>query len=178
MAALTGRKAHLRPLVILAINTGMRRGELFNLTWEKGEKVDFTRNVIYVSNTKSGKDRVIPMNQTVRDELIRMSEQADSEFVFVSKRTGLNLTETKKGFNAACKDGGIKNFRFHDLRHTAGTRLADAGADAFTIKEILGHSSIQTSAIYVHATDEGKRRAVEALASYSSQKDCLKFVSN
>ncbi|MCI0660640.1 MAG: site-specific integrase [Acidobacteria bacterium] len=175
MAALTGRKAHLRPLVILAINTGMRRGELFSLTWEK---VDFTRNVIYVSNTKSGKDRVVPMNQTVRDELIRMSEQADGEFVFVSKRTGLNLTETKKGFNAACQDAGIKNFRFHDLRHTAGTRLADAGADAFTIKEILGHSSIQTSAIYVHATDEGKRRAVEALASYSSQKSCLKFVSN
>jgi Phage integrase family len=71
----------------------MRRGELFNLKWEK---VDFTRNVIYVSNTKSGKDRVIPMHQTVRDELIRMSEQADGEFVFVSKRTGLNLTETKK----------------------------------------------------------------------------------
>jgi site-specific recombinase XerD len=64
------------------------------------------------------------------------------------------------------------------LQAVAGTRLADAGADAFTIKEILGHSSIQTSAIYVHATDEGKRRAVEALASYSSQKGCLKFVTN
>jgi integrase len=78
MAVLTGRKAHLRPLVILAVNTGMRRGELFNLTWEK---VDFTRNVIYVTNTKSGKDRVVPMNQAVRDELIRMRELANGEFV-------------------------------------------------------------------------------------------------
>lgn len=145
----------------------MRRGELFNLTWEK---VDFARDVIYVINTKSGKDRVVPMNQIVRDELTKMKDQSTSESVFVSHRTGINLTETKKGFNAACSEAGIKNFRFHDLRHTAGTRLADAGVDAFTIKEILGHSSIQTSAIYVHATNEGKRRAVEALASYSSQK--------
>ena len=59
------------------------------------------------------------------------------------------------------------SFRFHDLRHTAGTRLAEAGADAFTIKDILGHASIQTSAIYVHATDEGKRRAVSALERYA-----------
>src|SRR5262249_2858245 len=165
----------LRPLVVLAINTGMRRGELLNLIWEK---VDFSRNVIYVTNTKSGKDRVVPMNQLVRQELLRMSGQPDSEFVFVSKRTGLNLTEIKKGFNAACLEAEIKNFRFHDLRHTAGTRLADSGADAFTIKEILGHSSIQTSARYVHATHEGKRRAVEALASYSSQKVCHKIVAN
>jgi integrase len=53
------------------------------------------------------------------------------------------------------------------LRHTAGTRLAEAGVDAFTIKDILGHASIQTSAIYVHATSEGKRRAVEALEQYA-----------
>jgi integrase len=175
MAVLTGRKSHLRPLVILAINTGMRRGELFNLTWEK---VDFARSLIYVTNTKSGKDRVVPMNQTVRDELMTMKERTKSDLVFVSYRSGINLTGIRKGFIAACREAGIKNFRFHDLRHTAGTRLADAGADAFTIKEILGHGSIQTSAIYVHATDQGKRRAVEALALYSSQKVCLKFVAN
>lgn len=55
----------------------------------------------------------------------------------------------------------------HDLRHTAGTRLAEAGADAFTIKDILGHASIQTSAIYVHATDEGKRLAISTLGKYA-----------
>ena len=76
------------------------------------------------------------------------------------------MQEPKKAFNAALKDAGIENFRFHDLRHTAGTRLAEAGADAFTIKDILGHASIQTSAIYVHATDEGKRRALVALERY------------
>jgi integrase len=63
----------------------------------------------------------------------------------------------------------IENFRFHDLRHTAGTRLAEAGADAFTIKDILGHASIQTSVIYVHATDQGKRRAISALDRYAEK---------
>src|SRR5215813_11172036 len=69
------------------------------------------RDVIYVTNTKSGKDRVVPMNQPVREELLRMSEQSDGEFVFVSKRTGLNLTEIKKGFNAACREAEIRNFK-------------------------------------------------------------------
>jgi integrase len=84
MAVLIGRKAHIKPLVILAINTGMRRGELLSRTWEK---VDFSRNVIYVTNTKSGKDRVVPMNQPVREQLMEMNKLADSEFVFANKRT-------------------------------------------------------------------------------------------
>jgi len=57
------------------------------------------------------------------------------------------------------------DFRFHDLRHTAATRMADAGADAFTLAAILGHSDIRMTARYTHATDEAKRRAVETLAT-------------
>jgi integrase len=60
MAALTGRRAHLRPIVVLALNTGMRRGEMLGLQWSNE---DLSRRLIYVTNTKSGKDRVIPMNQ-------------------------------------------------------------------------------------------------------------------
>jgi len=65
---------------------------------------------------------------------------------------------------AALRDAKIEDFRFHDLRHTAATRLADAGTDAFTIAAILGHSTIQMSARYTHATDERKRRAVERMS--------------
>jgi integrase len=61
-------------------------------------------------------------------------------------------------------DAKIDDFRFHDLRHTAATRLADAGTDAFVIAAILGHSTIQMSARYTHATDERKRRAVENMS--------------
>jgi integrase len=70
----------------------------------------------------------------------------------------------KVAWTAALKDAKIHDFRFHDLRHTAATRLADAGTDAFTIAAILGHSTIQMSARYTHATDERKRRAVERMS--------------
>jgi integrase len=63
----------------------------------------------------------------------------------------------------ALRDAKSLDVRFHDLRHTAATRLADAGTDAFTIAAIPGHSTIQMSARYTHATDERKRRAVEKM---------------
>jgi integrase len=70
----------------------------------------------------------------------------------------------KVAWTTALKDAKIEDFRFHDLRHTAATRLADAGTDAFTIAAILGHSTIQMSARYTHATDERKRRAVDRMS--------------
>lgn len=74
------------------------------------------------------------------------------------------LVEIKKGFTRVCRDAEIFDFHFHDLRHTFAPRLADAGADAFTIAELFGHSSLQMTKRYTHATDERKRKAVEILA--------------
>lgn len=165
MSMLFGRRAYLRPIVILALNTGMRRGEILNLEWWQ---VDFSNNRLVVTKTKSGKPRHLPMNQIVRETLSELKRVGGGKYVFESrKKSGSPLQEPKKAFSAALKDAGIENFRFHDLRHTAGTRLAEAGVDAFTIKDILGHASIQTSAIYVHATNEGKKRAVAALEHYA-----------
>jgi integrase len=118
------------------------------------------------------------MNQSVREALLELKEKSKGKHVFESrKKPGHPILELKKAFNSALKDAGVENFRFHDLRHTAGMRLAEAGADAFTIKDILGHASIQTSAIYVHATDDGKRRAVVALERYA-ENSRQKFVKN
>ena len=105
------------------------------------------------------------MNSEVRSILLELQRQNEDEaFVFRNRKTGVNLTDVKHGFNGACTDAGLDDFRFHDLRHTAGTRLADAGADAFTIAEILGHATLQMTKCYTHATDERKRQAVEALS--------------
>ena len=165
MGMLFGRRAYLRPIVILALNTGMRRGEILNLEWWQ---IDFSSNRLIVTKTKSGKPRHIPMNKIVRETLLELKESSKGKYVFESqKNPGHPIHDPKKAFKSALKDAGVENFRFHDLRHTAGTRLAEAGADAFTIKDILGHASIQTSAIYVHATDERKRRAVSALERYA-----------
>ena len=128
--------------------------------------VDFLRGVIHVTNTKTGRDRDVPMNSKVRSLLLDLQRQGkEEEFVFWNQKTGVNLMDVKHAFNGACEDAGIDDFRFHDLRHTAGTRLADAGADAFTIAEILGHATLQMTKRYTHATDERKRRAVEALGN-------------
>lgn len=152
MAALNGRRAHLRPIVVIALNTGMRRGEILGLTWSN---VDLVRGLIYVTNTKSGVNRIIPINKTVKAELEALEREGERVF---------NIDWIKRSFMSALREAKIKNFRFHDLRHTAATRLADAGADAFTIAAILGHSTIQMSARYTHATDERKRRALEAIS--------------
>lgn len=165
--ALSSKRAYLKPLVFLAIHTGMCRGELLNLKWQN---VDFVRGLIYVTNTKTGYDRDVPMNSLVKEILLELQRQNDGfEHVFANPATGVNVKDIKNGFRAACREAGIQDFRFHDLRHTTGTRLADAGTDAFAIAEVLGHRSLQTTKRYTHATELRKRRAVEALASYSEE---------
>jgi integrase len=176
MAALTGPRTYLKPIVLLAIHTGMRRGEILNLKWAN---VDFSREVIHVVKTKNGKDRFVPMNEVVRTELLLLQEKRNgSDVVFVSMRTNGVLKEIKKGFAAARREAGIENLTFHDLRHTTGTRLADSGVDAFTIAEILGHQDLRMTKRYTHATDERKQSAMEKLANYSPADNCQKIVKN
>src|SRR2546421_4270808 len=74
-------------------------------------------------------------------------------------------------FDKAKRDAGIKDFRFHDLRHTAATRMAEGGADAFTLAAIFGWSDIRMALRYTHATDDAKRRAVENLAQPKASSD-------
>jgi integrase len=163
MIALDEGPPHLKPLVILAIQTGMRRGELFNLQWSN---VDFGRGVIIVTDTKrgDGKDRQIPISSVARGVLLRLGESRVSDNVFP-------VSEAKKSWMSALKRADISDFRFHDLRHTAATRWADSGADAFTIASLLGHSNIQMSARYTHALDENRRRFIEAAAQYAWRKE-------
>ena len=105
-------------------------------------------------NTKSGKDRVLPLNQAARSALDSVKQIGQRVF---------HVDWIKVAWMAALKGAKISDFRFHDLRHTTATRPADAGTDAFTIAAILGHSTIQMSA-RTHATDERKRRAVERMS--------------
>jgi integrase len=102
------------------------------------------------------------MNSTVRETLAVIRQQVEGDQVF-------SINDVKRSFAYACVKAKIADFRFHDLRHTAATRLADRGADAFQIAAILGHSSIQMTARYTHATSDGLRRAMESLAVADKQ---------
>jgi integrase len=175
IAALTGEREYLRTLVTVAIYSGPRRGELLKLRWSN---VDFDLNAINFTETKTNKDRSVPMDPIVREALSELRDSAGhAEYVFTNPVTGTRYTEIRKSFSAACREGGITDFTFHDLRHTFGTRLADAGVDVVKIKELMGHSSIVTTMRYIHATDKGKRGAITVLSEYR-QQHCRKIVTN
>jgi integrase len=127
--------------------------------------VDFHRNVIYLRNTKGDTDHAIPMNVRTRETLRVLVSKAQAKgysYIFTNKATGKPYTSLKTAWKTACKQAGITNLRIHDLRHTFGTRAADAGAPLRAIQDVMGHSSIAMTERYAHATDEGKRRVVEA----------------
>jgi integrase len=160
-AQFEGSLAHLRRPVTVAIETGMHRGDLLNL---RKSQVDFQRNVVLVPNSKTGKEYTVPMNADVRQVMFELSrENQASHYLFVNPDTGQHYQDLKKGFAEACRKAGIRDLRWHDLRHTFGTRLAEAGCSEATIAELMGHTDPKTTRRYTHGTDRAKREAVEAV---------------
>jgi integrase len=120
------RAPHLRPSVILALNTGMRKGEILGLRWEQ---VDFTDRVITVYNGKTAQsDRTLPMNDVVFALMLNLRQERASEFVFpFSQKKDEHIRDLKTSFKRAVRLAEIPHLRFHDLRHTFATRLVRAG---------------------------------------------------
>lgn len=155
---------YLRPIILIALNTGMRQGELFNLRWND---VDFIEHYIFIKETKSGFARKVPMNSLVTATLKNINRE--SEFVFCNPKTKGRLKSVARSFKTACKKTGVPDLRFHDLRHTAATYMVTRGTDLVTVSKILGHSDIKMTMRYAHPTPENKRRAVNVLASIFEQ---------
>lgn len=152
----------LRPVIFMALNTGMRRAEIFGLTWSQ---IEFEDKKIRVERTKSDKIRYIPMNDDLFKQMLKLKNQnGQSAFVFLNPDTGKPYKDMKTAFKRACRVSGIEGLRFHDLRHTFATRLARRGVDIETISKLLGHYSIVITQRYLHSSDEQKRNAVESLS--------------
>jgi len=153
--------AFLRPILAVALNTGMRRGEILNLRWEQ---VDLAKRLIVVKQTKSGKDRLIPINDGLYAVLRALKALGGrQDLVFPNPMTGKPYTEVKKSFKLACKRAGIVGLRFHDLRHTFASRLVEAGADIVTVRDLLGHFSVKMTQRYTHPGRSQKFAAVGLL---------------
>ena len=167
MPELTGKRAHLRDMVVLATNSGLRANELFSL--EVGD-IDFHRDAIHVRKSKNGEDRFVPLNDTSRKVLSGLVEAArrkSHSFIFTNPDTGKKYTSVKNAWASACRSAGITNLHFHDLRHTFGTRAVDGGANLRDVQKVRGHKSIKTTEGYAHATEDGKRRVVAAVENSS-----------
>ena len=163
---------HIKPIVILALNTGMRLREVLYLKWSR---IDFNRNIIIVTQTKSNKNRNIPMNGFVIKTIENIKR--NSEYLFCDTKTGEPFDSIKTSFGKALIRAGLVDVRFHDLRHTAATMMVMSGVDLVTVKEILGHSSIEMTMRYAHPTSEGKMNAVKALERQMEDTDSRNIVA-
>jgi len=150
---------HIRSIIITALNTGMRRGEILSLTWDQ---VDFDRGLITVEKSKNDGIRHIPMNKQLTEELKTVKINTLGKYVF-AKSKGKPYKEIRTGYLNALKRSGIKKCRFHDLRHTFASHLVMNGADIPTVKELMGHKTIAMTMRYAHLSKEHIQKAVDTL---------------
>lgn len=154
---------YLRDFIILGVQTGMRRGELNKLRWDR---VDLEQGLINLrsEDTKAGKPRSIPINQEARKALERRKVQGGSPYVFPGTKPPYEyLADPKKSFQSACKRAELEDVTPHILRHTTASWMAMAGVPMLEIQKILGHSSMQVTMRYAHLAPSHLRSAVDAL---------------
>jgi len=161
---------YMRNIIICALNTAMRKGEIISLKWNN---IDLKNNIITLehTNTKSKKTRKIPINSVMRKIILELKIQRDgNESVFLNsdRKPYTRQDSLNRVFHNALKKSEIEGLRFHDLRHTSATRMIENGANIVAVKEILGHSSLDMTMRYAHPGDSLKD-AVEKLANQNLQ---------
>ncbi|MFC1688262.1 tyrosine-type recombinase/integrase [Pseudomonadota bacterium] len=149
---------NLTPLVILAINTGLRRGELWNLTW--GD-INLRSKMLTVhgKGAKSGQTRHIPLNASA----LKALKKHRGGVTPLPRNPVFGRSEFRKAFSGVLKDAKIKQFRFHDTRHTFASKLVMAGVPLNTVRELMGHSSLDMTLIYAHLAPDNLRAAVDLI---------------
>ncbi|MEH6530754.1 MAG: site-specific integrase [Photobacterium frigidiphilum] len=153
---------YLEPLVLIAMNTGLRRGELLNLAWAD---ISFSGRYLTVraSNAKSKAGRIVPLNKEAFSTLESWRQQnLDSLYIYEGK-TGQPLTDVKKPWALVLEAAFIIDFKFHDLRHHFASQLVMAGVDLNTVRELLGHADLNMTLRYAHLAPEHKAAAVNLI---------------
>lgn len=153
---------HLMPLVLVAMNTGLRRGELFGLAWAD---VDLHRKMLTVrsSNAKSRRARHVPLNVEALDVLKRW--QSDADGLVWPGAGGGRLTNVNKAWGGIVAAAKLGNFHFHDLRHDFASKLVMAGVDLNTVRELMGHADIKMTLRYAHLAPERTAAAVALIGT-------------
>lgn len=152
---------YLLPVVVLAISTGMRRGEIMNLKWTD---VDFARGLIVLTETKNGTSRAVPLFGLAHMLLEGLGDlrREDTPLIFYGG-VKTKPKDLKRPWDAALASAKLVNFRFHDLRHTAASYLAMNGATTMEIAEVLGHKTLSMVKRYSHLTSSHTAKVVAAM---------------
>ncbi len=153
----------LYPVVVLALSTGMRQGEIMRLTWDD---VDLNRGRAILHETKNDERRAVAITGHALDLLKELSKvrRIDSNFLFPSKGNNPQKAMSLRApWEAALKKADIEDFRFHDLRHSAASYLAMNGASLAEIAEVLGHKTLQMVKRYAHLSEGHTASVVESM---------------
>ncbi len=166
-ACAKSKNKHLPVIVTLAIHTGMRRGEILNLKWERVQLDQDnlgTNARIVLYDTKNGEPRGVPLSTKAIAALASLEpDPTKMEGSVFRRKNGEDWGQIRGGFQKAVQRAGLLNFRFHDLRHTAASHLAMRGRPLREIGEILGHKSTGMTLRYAHLSPAHLRTAVESL---------------
>lgn len=173
---------HLRRIAIAALDTGMRRGEITGQRWED---IDFDRKLISVTHSKTaeGEHRLIPMTSRLNDLLLGLRKPSGNVFTWEVARVRMvagertreveesPLRRIKTAWAGALRRAGISHYRFHDLRHTFNSRLAEIGVIADVRKELMGHSAGgDVHSMYTHVELPTLRDAIRRLEAWHAEK--------
>lgn len=160
---LTKAPSHLKPIILTALWTGMRLGEILSLQWtDLRLSARLPEIVVRGENSKSGKTRKIPIIPKLSRVLAALPRTTD--YVFFNPETKKPWTSIKRSFGTARRRAKIKDARFHDLRHTFATMCIEHGVDLVTLQQWMGHSTIMMTARYVKAGSEAMRQKMEKIA--------------
>ncbi|MGH7799354.1 MAG: tyrosine-type recombinase/integrase [Thermodesulfobacteriota bacterium] len=176
---LASSSPHLRAILICALNTAMRKGEIISLRWCN---VDFESNLITLehTNTKSNKTRRIPINSTLRKLLLEQRlKSGGSDYVFLNSNGTpyFRQDSLNRAYIDTLKRAKITGLRFHDLRHTSATRMVESGASIVAVSKILGHADLKTTMRYAHPEDS-LRDAVEKLGNFTRDRSNFRCSEN
>ncbi len=166
LAVCTGLRQHLRPLLVCALDTAMRRGEMFKMTWKD---VSFETNEIYIpkTNTKTEEARTVGITPRLMTELINLWESSPKNLESSVFGVGESI---KTAWKTACKLASVADFRFHDCRHTATTRMIASGSPHTEVMKITGHSQIKTFLRYLNITLETANNVALRLNIYLNHR--------
>lgn len=162
-------RKYLKPIVMMALNTGMRKSEILALKWSD---VDMINRMIKITNSKNNETRYVPINDNLFATLIKMSHCSAGEKKIFTWDNGKPIKYINNGFYNAMKRANITNFRFHDLRHTFASHLVMKGVDIRIIQQLLGHKTLAMTMRYSHVSNDAMKAAVDKLnlASIMAQK--------
>ncbi len=170
-------QGNTKAIVITALNTGMRKGEILNLRWDN---VDLKHGFILLDQdqTKNSERKELPINDTLRGVLQGLTRRLDIPYVFYDSITGKHYKDVKRSFKTALRRTGIRDFHFHDLRHTFASHLVMAGVDITTVSRLLGHKSLTMTLRYAHLAPSHMAKAVDILDSTLNDKPTAQLLHN